>query len=132
MHKSDEKFNSGRFKCTGCGKCCTGFDGQVWLSVTEIETLANRFKLSEEDFLAKYTYMIGHRASLNQLPKEQGYDCIFLKDKKICTIYEDRPRQCRTYPFWNWITDSEENWLAEKEHCEGIDHPDGELIQFGD
>lgn len=26
-------------------------------------------------------------------------DCIFLKDKR-CTVYEGRPTQCRTWPFW--------------------------------
>ncbi|MFZ4403918.1 MAG: YkgJ family cysteine cluster protein, partial [Pseudobdellovibrionaceae bacterium] len=26
-------------------------------------------------------------------------DCLFLKDKK-CSIYEARPTQCRTWPFW--------------------------------
>lgn len=29
----------------------------------------------------------------------QNTDCLFLKNKK-CGIYEARPTQCRTWPFW--------------------------------
>jgi hypothetical protein len=31
--------------------------------------------------------------------KDIAHDCRFLKDKR-CTVYEARPTQCRTWPFW--------------------------------
>lgn len=29
-------------------------------------------------------------------------DCMFLKDKR-CSVYEGRPVQCRTWPFWSEV-----------------------------
>ena len=29
-----------KFACTGCGDCCTGEPGYVWVNKAEIETLA--------------------------------------------------------------------------------------------
>ncbi|MCH7752933.1 MAG: YkgJ family cysteine cluster protein, partial [Planctomycetes bacterium] len=29
-----------RFKCTGCGNCCTGSPGYVWVNQAEINALA--------------------------------------------------------------------------------------------
>jgi Fe-S-cluster containining protein len=32
---------------------------------------------------------------------KDNYACIFFDlDKKQCSIYEARPKQCRTFPFW--------------------------------
>ena len=31
--------------------------------------------------------------------KPENPDCVFLKDNK-CSVYEGRPTQCRTWPFW--------------------------------
>jgi len=35
-------------------------------------------------------------------------------------VYEARPTQCRTYPFWSNIVDSEESWNRESRECPGI------------
>lgn len=45
--------------------------------------------------------------------------CTFLDGNK-CSIYEARPTQCKTYPFWpqNMIGPAE--WIAESHLCEGI------------
>jgi hypothetical protein len=34
-----------------------------------------------------------------KLKDEPGGDCTFLKNKR-CSVYEGRPTQCRTWPFW--------------------------------
>jgi Fe-S-cluster containining protein len=40
--------------------------------------------------------------------------CIFLgEDGKECSIYEARPIQCRTYPFWPRLLENPESWEAE-------------------
>lgn len=109
------------FKCTGCGKCCTGSPGYVWLTDHDIQRIVDKLKISKKDFLQKYTlYSNGHYSLKDIAPT---YDCIFYKNKR-CTIYEARPKQCRTYPFWDEILSSKKNWDAEKTCCEGIDHCD--------
>ena len=114
-----------RFKCTGCGECCTGSPGYVWVSPSEAEAIAEFLKISLEEFLKKYTRRIGNRLSLKELPK--NYDCVFLKGKR-CEIYSVRPKQCRTFPWWSENLKTPDHWQATAARCEGIDHPDAPLV----
>ncbi len=118
-----------RFKCTGCGQCCTGSPGYVWVSPSEAEAIAEQLKISVEEFIQKYTRRVGNRLSLLERRRNNNYDCIFL-DGKRCTIYEARPEQCRTYPWWPENVNTPEDWKAEGVRCEGINHPDAPLISL--
>jgi hypothetical protein len=40
-------------------------------------------------------------------------------------VYEDRPRQCRTWPFWRINLASREDWAGAAAGCPGMDR--GEL-----
>jgi hypothetical protein len=113
-----------RFKCTGCGQCCTGSPGYVWVNDEEIAALASHLQISIEVFVKRYTRRIGNRLSLKEHPK--NYDCVFLKERK-CTVYSVRPHQCRTYPWWPENLVNRKVWEEEKQRCEGIDHPDAPL-----
>lgn len=106
-----------RFKCTGCGKCCTGTPGYVWVNEEEIEEIARFLKLTPKDIKQRYTRRLGTRLSLTEL--KPHFSCVFLKDNK-CQVYGARPTQCRTYPFWPQNLSSEEAWEAEAKNCEGI------------
>ena len=114
-----------KFKCTGCGKCCTGSPGYVFLSPRDLERLADHFSLSIEDFSKKYTYTIEDRLSLIDRPGSA--DCIFLKDNK-CTAYEARPSQCRTFPWWIQFVRDADAWENAAKRCEGINHPEAPLV----
>ncbi|MBI2809856.1 MAG: YkgJ family cysteine cluster protein [Candidatus Melainabacteria bacterium] len=116
-----------KFKCTGCGKCCTGFPGTVWVSDEEIEALAKTLNISPEEFARKYTRRIGNRLSLKE--HARTYSCVFLDGKK-CTVYDARPKQCRTFPWWSENLDSPEEWKETASNCEGIDSPDAPLISL--
>ncbi len=106
------------FRCTECGKCCTGSPGYVWVEPEEMQEMAAYLQISLQEFHDRYVRKIGERFSLKEL-KFRGYDCVFLKDKK-CSVYPCRPRQCRTYPFWPSVLRSEETWRRESLACEGI------------
>lgn len=77
--------------------------------------------MTKKAFLEKFTLYLDGRYSLKE--KTTNYDCIFYKNK-LCTIYDARPKQCRTYPFWDEILDSKKSWDDEKLRCEGINHCD--------
>lgn len=106
-----------RFKCTGCGDCCTGGPGFVWVTNEEIAAIAAA--IGEEDldrFERLYVRKIGVRKSLKELP---NYDCVFLDESRKCTVYDARPRQCRTWPFWDSNLKSPETWRETCDVCPG-------------
>ena len=105
-----------RFTCTQCGDCCTGAPGFVWVDDAEIAALAARCGESVERFTAAYVRRVGKRRSLKELA---GGDCVFFRKGVGCVVYEDRPAQCRTWPFWDSNLESPETWQATCEECPG-------------
>lgn len=106
-----------RFTCTGCGDCCTGSEGYVWVTNDEIAKLAALVRLSVEDFEAEYVRRVGMRKSL--IEYENG-DCAFFDGKsRKCTVYSARPRQCRTWPFWDSNIRTPESWAETCRACPG-------------
>ncbi|MCR8689344.1 MULTISPECIES: YkgJ family cysteine cluster protein [Campylobacter] len=89
-------------KCDECGgKCCTGESGYIWIDESEIkilgEYLGYKPELIKEIFLEKFD----NRYSIKEKPYQKGWACIFFDEKnKNCSIYEYRPKQCRSFPFW--------------------------------
>ena len=108
-----------RFECTGCGGCCTGFPGTVRVTDEEIAILARRRGMSEDEFRRGYTRSVG--AEESSLKERQNLDCIFYDAEFRCTVYEDRPRQCRTWPFWRRVVGSRSAWETEAASCPGMD-----------
>lgn len=116
MNKDDPWYKDGlNFKCQGCGKCCYGFSGYVWLSSVDIKRIAKHLNLPIHNFLDKYARNIYGLYSLKEL-KAPSYECIFFRDKK-CEIYEVRPFQCRSYPFWPHMVDTPETWENNIKSC---------------
>jgi Fe-S-cluster containining protein len=111
-------FASGlRFSCTQCGDCCTGAPGYVWVNQQEIDGLAARLGLEVEEFERRYVRRVGIRKSLVEFPNG---DCVFLDGTtRKCTVYEDRPRQCRTWPFWESNVRTPEAWQQTCAACPG-------------
>ena len=59
----------------------------------------------------------------------QSTCCVFLdQETNYCRIYEARPVQCRTYPFWPSILKSQEAWNAE---CRRPDDDDDDAADDG-
>jgi Fe-S-cluster containining protein len=107
-----------RFECLQCGSCCSGFSGTVRVSDEEISALAQRLGLPEADFRKHYTRVVGGGAiSLIEKPNK---DCIFFDRDGGCTVYADRPRQCRTWPFWCSNVYSPDSWKRGAKRCPGM------------
>ncbi|MCP4200457.1 MAG: YkgJ family cysteine cluster protein [bacterium] len=110
-----------RFGCTGCGSCCL-IDGYVWVDRNEIRQLAEHLGLELNDFGRKYLRQGGRRHSLTEIPFPGDSDkraCIFWDGK--CTVYDARPRQCRTFPFWRENLATPEDWKETAELSPGVD-----------
>lgn len=106
-----------KFNCSQCGDCCTGAPGFVWVKKSEIEAMAALLNQDVAAFEKEYTRNVGIRKSLREFPNG---DCVFFdNDSRRCTVYEARPRQCRTWPFWESNLKSPEAWKETCEVCPG-------------
>lgn len=112
-----------RFTCQGCGACCRGPGGYVWTTEEEIERIAARLELPIKQFTRKYIRLIS--GELAFLDNALG-DCIFLDAKGKCEIYDLRPAQCRTFPWWPEIIASRHTWENSGYDCPGIGN--GEIV----
>jgi Fe-S-cluster containining protein len=105
------------FRCTGCGDCCTGAPGAVWVDDDDVARLAAHLGLERAEFEARHLRRLAGDRSL--LERFDG-DCEFWsRESRGCTVYEARPTQCRTYPFWPHLLESEGTWASVKADCEG-------------
>ncbi len=123
-----------KFSCTGCGNCCTGSAGFTWVSEDELHALAARLGMDRDSFCARYTRAVWRGGEQRvSLSEKRGGDCVFWKKGAGCTVYEQRPRQCRTWPFWRRIVDSPEDWTDAGRECPGINrgalHPLAEIAE---
>jgi uncharacterized protein len=120
-----------RFSCSQCGNCCSGGPGFVWVSHEELEKLATFLGTSIKQVKRKYCRKVGRQIALKEVkhPKHGGYDCIFIKEipggepahpRRICSVYEVRPLQCRTWPFWEGNLASQKAWDRAAKNCLGM------------
>jgi hypothetical protein len=63
-----------------------------------------------------YTRMASRGRTLRE--KTNG-DCVFYDRAKGCTVYSVRPRQCRTWPFWESSVCDKEAWEQTRRGCPG-------------
>lgn len=120
-----------RFGCSLCGNCCTGAPGYVLVSEAEIARLARRLAITPERFCELYTHQIRQGISLTERATAFGMDCVFLDrdaipGKAVCSVYEDRPDQCQTWPFWKSNLKNRRAWAVAGRSCPGMDQ--GTLI----
>lgn len=116
-----------RFSCTMCGSCCTGPSGFVLFTDDEADAMAAKVGLGREAFLARYTRDTVLGRSLAEKTSPFGQDCVFLDreavpGKAVCGLYEARPMQCRTWPFWKSNLSSKRAWEQASRGCPGMNH----------
>lgn len=108
-----------QFKCQGSGKCCVshGEYGYVYMTLEDRRRMARVLGLSTTSFTKTYCLFEDGVWRLKENPASS--DCLFLKNKK-CSVYEGRPTQCRTWPFWP-ETLGARAWSREvKSFCPGV------------
>jgi Fe-S-cluster containining protein len=120
MHKTSPEtpwYGDGlAFECTRCGACCTGAPGFVWVSVEEMQRIAEHRGEDLQAFASRFVRQVGTRYSLIERPNG---DCIFWDRERGCTVYESRPIQCQTWPFWSENVETPGDWEFVKQGCPG-------------
>jgi Fe-S-cluster containining protein len=114
-------YSSGlRFQCQRCSRCCRFEPGYVFLSQVDLERLARTTRCTTEQFINTYCRTIEINGFKRLSLKEKAnYDCIFWENGD-CIVYEQRPLQCKSYPFWSPHITSEEAWNALGQSCPGV------------
>lgn len=78
--------------CLACGNCCNSLVPRV--KEEEINYLASLDNVSVEDFICDHIEEDKYEGSLFL----KATPCRYLNGK-ACTIYENRPKECREYPY---------------------------------
>lgn len=95
--------------------------------------MASTLGMEESEFYEKYVRRHGGHLSLKEHKTSHGYDCVFLDrdslpGKALCKLYETRPGQCKTWPFWPENLETPQTWETTRHQtpCPGMN--EGELI----
>ncbi len=105
--------------CKECkGACCIGESGYIWVTPKEIFDIADYLGLELNEFSKTYIKKVKYRYSLNEIEYNDGFRCVFFDtEEKKCSIYPVRPKQCRSFPFWEHF---KKNFKELEDECPGI------------
>jgi Fe-S-cluster containining protein len=108
------------FSCTRCSACCRYESGYVFLSKADVQSLVRVCKMEYGHFVQVYCRWVsmGDGNERLSLKEKAGLDCIFWSDG--CTVYRNRPLQCRTFPFWASVLGSQAAWKMAQSGCPGM------------
>jgi hypothetical protein len=100
--------------CESCqGRCCTGESGYIWVNSKEIEAIASFLKLDIDEFKKFYLNKVNYKFSIKERELDiDNFACLFFENNS-CSIYEVRPAQCRTFPFWDYFKENINEVLKE-------------------
>lgn len=81
-----------KIDCLDCGNCCKNYSPRF--KQPDIKRIAKALKMKEGEFTQQYL----------RLDEDNDYvvkqsPCPFLGADNYCSIYEDRPADCRRYPY---------------------------------
>jgi len=125
MEKTQDWWKQGvRFQCQGSGKCCTshGEFGYVFLTLEDRKRMAKHLKVATSVFTRIYCTKLKvseRRFAWHLNEDKKNPDCLFLKGKG-CSIYEARPTQCRTWPFWPEVMEPKAWKRDVMDFCPGV------------
>jgi Fe-S-cluster containining protein len=112
-----------KFSCKRCSACCRYEPGFVYLSENDLEKLTIELKMDRNGFIKTYCRWVDSHGSpeypkVLSLKEKSDKDCIFWDGG--CTIYNARPFQCVSFPFWESILFSEKAWEIAATGCPGM------------
>jgi hypothetical protein len=118
MYEFNYYFDNGA--CAACGgNCCRGLGGYVWISLAELERMAAARRMAAALFARQFVRQAADgRLSLQErVINGEHLCCFFDRIVRCCTIYESRPEQCRSFPFWDRFKNDCQELLRECPGC---------------
>jgi Fe-S-cluster containining protein len=94
-----------------CGQCHNHCCGNPLLTPVLLPSEERNFKGSSHGIRTSYR-------EIRVIRKKENGSCVFLDDKTIrCTIYQERPLECRLYPFLLDFSQAKPDVLLDKRFC---------------
>ncbi|MFK5954983.1 MAG: YkgJ family cysteine cluster protein [Planctomycetota bacterium] len=112
-----EKAPAFSFDCHRCGNCCRVGHGQVWFEESDLPAMAAAFGVQVDPFVQRFVRRVGNRLSI--LENADG-SCSLLDGDAHCSIYAERPAQCRDFPYWPQLTEHADALDLAAGYCQGI------------
>jgi len=114
-----------KFSCKRCSSCCRYDSGFVFLSQKDVNKLSSTLKIDVNGLINVYCRWVTgiNGEQVLSLKEKSNNDCILWDSG--CTVYQSRPIQCVTFPFWESIIASKQCWEIASSGCPGINS--GEL-----
>jgi len=114
-----------KFSCLRCSFCCRHESGYVYLSQKDLLLLCSHLKTDYSTFISQYCRWVGTGFGKKKLSLKEkaNFDCIFWSNDdnlKGCSVYNARPLQCRSYPFWSFVLASPAAWKNASKDCPGM------------
>ena len=78
--------------CLACANCCRNYSPRF--KQPDIKRIAKRLRMKEGDFIQRYLKLDTDGDFV-----VQSSPCPFIGSDNYCSIYEDRPSDCRRYPY---------------------------------
>lgn len=111
-----------RFSCANCGRCCGTYPGTVCFTDEERDGMAAHIGVEPEEFDRLYVW---RKYGVRSLRERSNYDCVLIDaETKKCTVYDVRPTQCRTFPFWEDVIENKDAWETYASFCPGMNRGD--------
>ena len=104
IKKDGFKFAFDPNACNECqGRCCTGESGYIYVTKKEALSICELLGIDIKQLVSEYLFKKGYKYSIKENKVGDSYECIFY-DREIngCKIYDARPTQCKTFPFWDY------------------------------
>jgi uncharacterized protein len=99
-------------------------EGEVYLTEQDLLRIAAHLSTDPAEFEAKYV----HRTTRSlRLRKPSDRQCLFHQNGR-CSIHPIKPVQCRVFPFWPEIVETEASWNETALRCPGMNR--GPLVQI--
>ncbi len=101
-----------RTGCTRCGKCCRGgsptlLKADLPLFVSGVLSYGNTYTIREGERVISYGDNDVYESFMELIKiknKEGSSECFFYRtEEEGCSIYENRPGQCRSYECWSTV-----------------------------
>lgn len=97
--------------------------------------MASVLHLSTSDFLTRYATPsdLEDHWQMDEVETDFGFDCALLgrcadTGKTWCNAHQERPSQCRTWPFWPDNLRNRRSWERAGRECEGVGR--GEFVSL--